>query len=127
MARAAASPSLPEQQFAFPEFTIRARIFWRDFVKCDRDRITGAAATWFVVKTAAAAAGVSVTRITRSSLDAFRPQCVAANVKPRGTSEAEMFALMCRGRASQDLREWAARRGRGSRWQSQRLIGPACS
>src|SRR6202047_5528199 len=111
MARAAASPSRPEQQFAFPELTSRARIFWRDFFKCERDRITGAAATWCVVKTAAAAAGVSVTRIPRSSLDVFSPQCVAANVKPRGTSEVEMFALMCRGRASPDLREWAAGRG----------------
>jgi hypothetical protein len=97
VARAAASPSLPEQQFAFPELTIKARISRRDFFKCDRDRITGAAATRFVVKTAAAAAGVSLTRIPRSSLDFFSPQWVAANVKPRGTSEADTFALMFGG------------------------------
>src|ERR1700722_18046207 len=86
--REAVSPGEPVQQFAFPELTITARILWRDLCKCSRERRTGAACTRFVVKTAAAEAGVLLVSKARSRPFFLRPQAVAAKVKPRG-----MFAL----------------------------------
>src|ERR1700722_2137732 len=74
VAVAAVKPSGPVQQFAFPEFTITARISLRDFRRCSCEVITGAALTRLVVKTAAAVAGISLTTKPRSSPDFFRPQ-----------------------------------------------------
>ena len=53
------------------------------------DAITGAATTRLVVNTAAAAAGVSLSRMPRSRSERFRPHCVAAKLKPCGISEAD--------------------------------------
>ena len=68
----------------------------RDLRRCSREATTGAATTWFVVKTAAAAAGTSLTRMPRSRRVFFRPQCVAAYLKPRGTFEAERLGFIVR-------------------------------
>jgi len=75
------------QQFALPELTITPRIRLLDFRRFNCEAITGAALTRLVVNTAAAEAGVSLTRIARSSLVFFKPQCVAAKVNPRGRTE----------------------------------------
>src|SRR5580693_6990595 len=87
VAAAAPKPSEPVQQFALPEFTITPRMRLLDFRRFNCEAITGAALTRLVVKTAAADAGVSLTRIARSSLVFFKPQWVAAKVNPRGRSE----------------------------------------
>src|SRR5208282_2793661 len=92
--RDAARPSGPVQQFALPELTMTARTFPRDSFKWALQTRTGAACTRFVVKMAAVLAGASLMMSARSSRDFFRPQCVAAKVKPRGTSAFESGALM---------------------------------
>ena len=73
---------------------MRPRALPRDLRRCSREATTGAATTWFVVKTAAAAAGTSLTRMPRSRRVFFRPQCVAAKVKPRGMFEAVRFGFI---------------------------------
>ena len=57
VARAVSSPWLPVQAFAQPLFTITARTCPREAARLARDTCTGAACTWFVVKSAAADAG----------------------------------------------------------------------
>ena len=56
--------------------------------------MTGAAFTRLVVKTAAADAGVSLMNMAKSSFDFFRPQWVAAKVKPCGTSALDRRVVM---------------------------------
>src|SRR5277367_1356426 len=77
---AAERPSEPVQQLALPELTITPRMRCADCRRCNCEAITGAAFTPLVVKTAAADAEVSLISIPKSSLDFFRPQCVAAKV-----------------------------------------------
>src|SRR5579863_1359680 len=91
---AAERPSEPVQQLAFPELTITPRMRCADCRRCNCEAITGAAFTRLVVKTAAADAGVSLIRMPKSSFDFFRPQCVAAKVKPCGTSALDTRVVM---------------------------------
>src|SRR5579863_8066837 len=84
---AAERPSEPVQQLALPELTITPRMRCADCRRCSCEAITGAAFTRLVVKTAAAEAGVSLMNMAKSSLVFFKPQCVAAKLNPRGTTE----------------------------------------
>src|SRR6202795_3170991 len=83
---AAERPSEPVQQFALPELTITPRMRCADCRRCSCEAITGAGFNRLVVKTAAAEGGVSLMNMAKSSFDFFRPQWVAAKVKPCGMS-----------------------------------------
>lgn len=91
--REAASPALPVAQFAFPEFTITARIREAERRMCSCETSTGAAFTQFVVNTQAAVAGASLTRKPTSNPDFFNPQAVAEKVKARGKLAAEKAGI----------------------------------
>src|SRR5258706_11748435 len=68
-----------------------------DARRCCLEMRTGAAATRFCVKTAAAEAGTSLERIARSSAPVFfKPQAVAAKRKPRGRDASERAGFMPR-------------------------------
>src|SRR5580693_802905 len=124
---AAERPSEPVQQLALPELTITPRMRCADCRRCNCEAITGAAFTRLVVKTAAADAGVSLISMAKSSLDFFRPQCVAAKMKPCGMSALDRRVVM-------DLRvsrpesglwnpkRWATRPDRELPWRSPRRV-----
>src|SRR5262249_22738878 len=85
--RAAALPADPVAQLAFPELTTIARRSPAEARKCALERTTGAACTRFVVNPPAPAAARSVEMSARSSRFFFlRPQAVAANRKPWGST-----------------------------------------
>ena len=97
VARAAVIPAGPTEQFALPEFTTTARRRPFAFRRCLRQSTTGAACTRFVVKTAAAEAGSSLTSMPRSSAPVFfNPHAVAAKRNPRGNTAGGCGGLMPR-------------------------------
>src|SRR5271156_1840839 len=110
-------PSEPVQQLALPELTITPRMRCADWRRCNCEAITGAAFTRLVVKTAAADAEVSLISIPKSSLDFFRPQCVAAKVNPCGMSALDRRVVMGLpvsrpGPGLRNRKGWATRRVR---------------
>src|SRR5882762_7155974 len=98
VASEAAMPPGPTEQFAFPEFTMTARIASGDARTWARERITGGACTRFCVNTAAADAGGSET-ISATSSDPvwprfLRPAEAAENRKPRGSAREDGRSLI---------------------------------
>src|ERR1700681_1309174 len=83
-------PPGPTEQFAFPEFTMTARMESGDARTWARESITGGACTRFCVNTAAADAGGSETIIATSSEPVWprflSPADAAAKRKPRGSA-----------------------------------------
>src|SRR5579863_4410142 len=86
VARDAARPAAPVAQLALPELQPMARAFSRDLARCCCEMITGAAFTWFVVKTAAATASEPEVMSARSGRPlALSPHAPDAKRNPRGT------------------------------------------
>src|ERR1700689_603769 len=124
---AAERPPEPVQQLALPELTITPCMRCADCRRCNCEAITGAAFTRLVVKTAAADAGVSLISMAKSSLDFFKPQCVAAKVKPCGMSALDRRGVMDLpvSRPEPGLRNrkrWATRPDRELPWRSPRRV-----
>ena len=85
ISRASARPCGPVQALAQPLLVTTARARPPDAARCSCETSTGAAWAMFVVNTAAAAAGVSLTSSARSFLPlALMPQCSPAARNPAG-------------------------------------------
>ena len=85
VATASRSPCAPVHALAFPALMMTARAMppaiWR------RETVTGAAATWLVVKTPAAGTGFSATTSARSRFpSALSPAATPEAVKPSGAA-----------------------------------------
>ena len=95
VSRASAIPAAPVAALAFPLLRTTART--RPDRRRSRDSTTGAACTWFVVKTPAAGTGRSATTRARSGApDSLMPQVVPANRKPftRGATSGPVALLV---------------------------------
>src|ERR1700730_4453051 len=86
-------PPGPTEQFAFPEFTMTARMAFDDARTWARESTTGGACTRFCVNTAAADAGGSETISATSSVPVWprflRPHAAEAKRNPRGRARAD--------------------------------------
>src|SRR6202166_5334064 len=87
---AAACPAVAVAQLALPAFTTTPRIRPFDLRRFSLEISTGAAATRFCVKTAAAEAGSSLHRSPKSSAPVFfKPHAAAAKRNPCGNEASE--------------------------------------